>query len=180
MNPWAERSAAAAAVLLSAVYLIVAAGIELPGSPGTDRVSGQASAYHGGKSVPSNDPDPVCQSAGCHDPFPHRKDRMESAFRNMHQGIADCLSCHGKDQENRWIVEPAGKGRRIRYDRETSAGEPHAALGQAIACRKCHSGPGLERFRGKGMTTLPASHADPIALRMIEGGPKRWAPADLR
>lgn len=181
MNSWAARITTAAAFLLAAIYLIAATGIELPKPGRTETVAGGAEGYHGGKSGAQGTPDPYCQSKGCHDAYPHRKGKAESGFRNMHQEFVDCLSCHGKDPENRWVGDPPGRGRRVRYEHEATRGkEPHADLGQAVGCRKCHSEAGLARLRGKGMTRLPADESDPVALRMLEGGPKRWALPDLR
>lgn len=181
MNPWAARATTAIAVFLAAVYLIAATGTDFPRTVETEPVSGGAAGYHGGKYGAQGSLDPVCQSKGCHDAYPHRKDRAESAFRNMHQEFADCLSCHGKEPETRWSGDPPGRGRRIRYDREATRGnDPHADLGRAIGCRKCHSESGIAQLKEKGMTKLPADQSDPVALRMLEGGPKRWAPLDLR
>lgn len=180
MNPWIERATIAAAYLFAAVYLVGAGRLGMPEARRTKPVTGPAAYFHGGKTAGTPVLDTGCQSPECHEAYPHKKDRTESAFRNMHQNLADCLACHGKEPEKRWVGGVSGESRKLRYSREASAGNPHADLGQAAPCRKCHSEPGRERLRERGMAFLPPGHADPIALRMVEGGPKRWAPADLR
>jgi hypothetical protein len=180
LNPWVERTTIAASFLFTAVYLIGAAGVDIPGSGRTQAVPGPVAAFHGGKATSAQVPDPGCQSPSCHEAYPHKKDRAESAFRNMHQEFAECLACHGKEPENRWFGDPREKGGKIRYARGETKGNPHVDLGQAATCRKCHSESGRGRLREKGMAGIPPGHADPIALRMLEGGSKRWAPADLR
>jgi hypothetical protein len=162
------------------VYLIGAADVDIPGFRATEPVPGRATTFHGGKTATPLAPDPGCQSPSCHEAYPHRKDRTEAAFRNMHLEFAECLSCHGKEPESHWKGEPGGKSPKIRYAREAATENPHADIVQAATCRKCHSESGRQRLREKGMTGLPPGHADPIALRMLEGGPKRWAPADIR
>lgn len=181
MNPWTVRTITASAYVLAAIFLIGAVGIDLSWDGKYGTLDGRTAGFHGGKSGAQGSPDPACQSKGCHDPFPHRKNRTESAFRNMHQEFSDCLSCHGTDPEKHWVGDPPGRGRRIRYEHEPTKGSgPHAPLGQAIGCRKCHSETGLARLREKGMTRLSADRVDPVAIRMLEGGPMRWAPPDLR
>ncbi len=181
MNSWGARAATAAAFLFAAIYLAAATGFDLRRSGAEGSPGGAASTYHGGKSAAPASPDPACQSKGCHAAYPHAKDRTESAFRNMHQEFADCLSCHGRDPENHWAGDPPGRGRRIRYEPGKSAGkDPHSDLGRAIGCRTCHSAAGLARLREKGMSRMRSDQSDPVALRMIEGGPRRWAPPDLR
>lgn len=179
MNHRMERISLGAAVLFAALYLAGAAGLHIPGSGRTQPVPGQG-AFHGGKSGSAHVPDPGCQSPSCHVACPHGKDSTESAFLNMHQEFAECLACHGKEPETRLFGESTGNSWRIRYKRETVKGNPHVDLGQAATCRKCHSEQGKVRLQEKGMAGLRPGYSDPIALKMLEGGPKRWAPADLR
>jgi len=103
-------------------------------------------------------------------------------FRNMHQGVMDCLACHAREAEKRWVgrQRPDGKGLKLGTSMKESKSNPHVELGQAASCRKCHSEKGRELLREKGMHELPPGYANPIILRMIEGGPRRWAPAELR
>lgn len=175
-----EKISLAAAFLFAALYLLGAAGIHIPGSGRTQTVPGQGAAFHSGKSGRAQVPDPGCQSPSCHVASPHGKDGSESAFRNMHQGFAECLGCHGKEPETRLFVESAGESWKIRYKRETMKGNQHVDLGKAATCRKCHSETGRARLQEMGLTGLRPGYSDPIALKMLEGGPKRWAPADLR
>ncbi len=179
MSRWVEKTTIAVGYLVAAILFVGGTGIRLPEVRQKEPGVRPAAYFHGGKTARGQVPDTDCQSRGCHEAYPHEKDRTESVFRNMHQNSMDCLACHGREAEKRWVGEqrPDRKGLKLGTSRKDSKGNPHVELGQAASCRKCHSEKGRELLREKGMHDLPPGYADPIVLRMIEGGPKRWAPA---
>jgi hypothetical protein len=87
------------------------------------------------------------------------------------------MVCHGRDGMNRFAGRQDGSGRRTL----TYAGGPapagpkgHPSLGAAAGCRQCHSEAGARSLKERGLSSLPSNYADPIALRMQEGGARRW------
>lgn len=182
MKPPAERAAIAAACLLGALFLVGATYGRVPSARSERPGSLSAVSFHGGKTAGTRDVDAGCRGDACHDPYPHRKDRTNAPFLNMHRGFAECLACHGKEAEKEWIARtrPEGKGTWLGFSREAPKGNPHEGLGTAAACRKCHSESGREILRAKGMSGLTSGFANPISLRMIEGGARRWAPGEQR
>lgn len=171
----------AAAAIVAGIFLLGVVGIPARDTARASREGRREPYFHGGKAASAPPADASCQSARCHVAFPHRKGGGEAAFRNMHLRAADCLSCHGKDAERRWAGRAPGEtGRKLRYAAPPGAADPHAWLGRAATCRNCHSEDGMRRFREKGVSALAPGFVDPIALRMIEGGAKRWVPGDLR
>ncbi len=146
--------------------------------------SAGAAFYHGGKKTPSEKRDPACSTTECHASSPHRKAGPESAFLNMHESVVSCLGCHGRDPERRWNTpEKAGEGvSRLAYSPVPEAGpggRRHAANGPPAACRRCHSMEGRRAIAAAGVKGLPDGFEEPIALRMIEGGGRKWLP-DMR
>jgi len=177
-----EKTTIAVGYLVAAILFVGGTGIRPPETRQKEPGVRQEAYFHGGKTARGNVADPDCQSRGCHETYPHEKDKTESVFRNMHQRRMDCLACHGKEAEKIWVGEqrPDGDGMKLGVSRKVSKGNPHVELGQAASCRKCHSEKGRDLLREKGMHELSPGYADPIVLRMIEGGSKRWVPADLR
>lgn len=175
-----ETVLGAGAVLLAALFLLGVQDVH-PRKAGGE--GGQAGAvFHSASPESPEFRDPVCQAAACHDPFPHRKNRGQAAFLNMHRPYADCLACHGKDAKALWSAKGesgSGKGK-VGYSSDGRGTERHEGMGPAVACRSCHSAEGRQVLMTKGMSGLPSGFADPLALRMIEGGARSWTPADLR
>lgn len=141
--------------------------------------------YHGGKGSPALKGDPACSSRECHTPSPHRKPVPSSAFLNMHGSVVSCLGCHGRDPERRWS---AGKGAgNIAFPLGYSpvpeadeAGRRHGANAPPAACRRCHSAEGRRTISAAGVKGLHDGFEEPIVLRMIEGGGRKWLLDDVR
>ena len=141
--------------------------------------SAGAASFHGGKGSTSLDRDPACSAKECHTPSPHRKTGPSSAFLNMHESVVSCLACHGRDPERHWSarkmelvyspVPEVGKG-----------GRRHDANGPPAPCGRCHSVEGRRAITAAGVNGLHEGFEDPIALRMIEGGGRKWVPDDMR
>lgn len=152
---------------------------------GTGAGSGEAVSFHGGKgSVPAKR-DPACSARECHPPSPHRKPVPSSAFLNMHETVVSCLGCHGVDHERRWVAgEKTGEAAsRLGYSPVPEPGEGgrrHGANGPPAACRRCHSTEGRRAIASAGVKGLHDRFEEPIALRMLEGGGRKWLPDDMR
>ncbi|HQT96566.1 MAG TPA: hypothetical protein PK416_01655 [Thermodesulfobacteriota bacterium] len=149
--------------------------------------SAGAASFHGGKGSGSASPkrDPACSARGCHAPSSHRKPVPSSAFLNMHETVVSCLGCHGRDPERRWTSgETSGESAfRLVYSPVPEAGKGgrrHDANGPPAACRSCHSVEGRRAISAAGVKGLHDRFEDPIALRMIEGGGRKWLPDDMR
>ena len=180
------------ATLLIAILLLGAAvGWNSPDGKKTDRNDHGTSYFHAGKTVSSEHPDPSCQSDACHAAFPHGNSPTSSAFLNMHVRFVECLSCHGVDSRNRWILKASAAGqpgatgprRGIAYPvpkGKSGDADRHALLAAPISCRGCHSESGTAALKARGIGDLPGGFANPISLRMMEEGAKRWIPADMR
>jgi hypothetical protein len=150
----------------------------LSGSAGTIR-------YHAGKSSLSTLREPACSAQGCHAISAHRKRIPSSAFLNMHESMVSCLGCHGRDPEHRWTAAGTeGKtGFRIGYSpvpEVSPGGRRHGANGTPAPCRYCHSMEGRRSLAAAGVKGLRDGFEDPIVLRMIEGGGRKWLPDDMR
>ncbi len=175
-----EAVLGAGAVLVAALFLLGVLDVRF-GGPG--KTGGRSDAgFHAASPAPPGPGNPACQAEGCHDAFPHRADRGRPAFLNMHLRYAECLACHGKEARARWSTTGRGgegKGR-VGYTAAGPGTEAHAGMGPPVACRSCHSEEGRLALAAKGMSALPSGFADPLALRMIEGGARSWTPADLR
>ncbi len=180
MTARVEAILGAGAVLLAALFLLGVLGVRFGGSGGTGGRPG--TAFHAASPGPTESVNPVCQAAACHDPYPHRADRGRAAFLNMHLRYADCLACHGKEARERWTAIGRGGGDRAKlgYSPAVTGSVRHEGLGPSVACRSCHSEEGRRFLASKGVSALPPGFADPLALRMIEGGARSWTPADLR
>jgi len=195
MQRWVERVLALVAVVLTGVFLAGVVGQGKASHAEGSRRLLDGPYFHAGKTPPVPVEDRGCRSPGCHAGMPHVKDRTQAAFRNMHLGFLSCLVCHGKAPRSSWTAEPpppapnrplGGTGYlRARWkiavsmpavDRE----DLHGTLGQALACRACHSEEGRKEIAEKGVRDLPAGFANPVALRMIEEGAKRWIPDTMR
>jgi len=153
----------------------------------TRNVSGSAGAasFHGGKRPHSMKRDTACQAPQCHAPSPHRKPASTTAFLNMHETVVSCLGCHGRDPERRWGAgETSGEvAFRLVYSPVPETGREgrrHDANGTPAACRRCHSTEGRRAIAAAGVKGLREGFEDPIALRMIEGGGRKWLPDDIR
>lgn len=142
-------------------------------------------SFHGGKgAVPSNR-DPACSGKECHTPSPHRKPVPSSAFLNMHETVVSCLGCHGRDPERRWGAgeTPVAGASRLVYSpvpEAGSGGRRHDANGPPVACRRCHSTEGRRAIAAAGVKGLHDRFEEPIVLRMMEGGGRKWLPEDMR
>ena len=129
--------------------------------------------------------DPACSVQACHPPFQHRKAGSSSAFLNMHETIVSCLGCHGRDPERRWGAgKTAGETAfRLEYSpvpEVGGGGRRHGANGPPAACRRCHSTEGRRAIAAAGVKGLHEGFEEPIVLRMIEGGGRKWLPDDMR
>ncbi len=176
-----EKLFAFFAVILTVIFLWGIAGFSRR-AIGREPGGRQYPYFHEGKSVVSVPKDPVCQAPACHDLYPHTRNAGWSVFNNMHHGIADCLACHGKDAARQWTAGASRQedGSRIRSLVPRAKGNPHESTGPAEKCRRCHSESGKAKLLEIGVSGLSSGFADPMALRMMEGGANRWTPADLR
>ena len=141
--------------------------------------SAREASFHGGKNPRSMEPDPSCSAAECHASSPHRKTGPLSAFLNMHQSIVSCLGCHGRDLERHW----GARGTELVYSPLPDAGvggRRHGANGPPAACRRCHSMEGKRAITAAGVNGLHDGFEEPIVVRMIEGGGRKWLPDDMR
>ncbi|MFA6146620.1 MAG: hypothetical protein WC899_00220 [bacterium] len=143
--------------------------------------SAGTASFHGGKGALSAKKDPACSARQCHAPSPHRKPIPASAFLNMHVSFVACLGCHGRDLERRWVAgEAAGEAAfRLSYSPVPEAGEGgrrHSANGPPASCRRCHSVEGRRSIAAAGVKGLLEGFEEPIVLRMIEGGGRKWLP----
>lgn len=147
--------------------------------------SAGAATFHGGKKQRPMKPDPSCSAQECHAAFPHRKPNPTGAFLNMHGTVVSCLGCHGRDPERRWGPGgTAGEGAFLLvYSPVPEVGRGvrrHDANGPPAACRRCHSMEGRRAIVAAGVKGLHEGFEEPIALRMIEGGGRKWLPDDMR
>lgn len=147
----------------------------------TGSESAGTASFHGGKGTISTKEDAACFGQRCHAPSPHRKPNPASAFLNMHESFVACLGCHGRELERRWAPgEAAGGGSRmLSYSPVPEAGKGgrrHDANGPPASCRRCHSAEGRRSITAAGMKGLLEGFEEPIVLRMIEGGGRKWLP----
>ena len=172
----------AAALLLAAAFLSSVVGWKAGAGKGSGAAAPGNPYFHAGKAASAGTADPACQASGCHAAFPHGKDPGTAPFRNLHQGAVRCLACHGQEAQRGWTVLE-GRGEKLGYSPPGGKGpgtDPHALIGPPLACRKCHSESGRSELAGKGMKGLPQGFANPIALRMMEEGARRWVPDTMR
>lgn len=174
-----ERTLSLAAIAVAVCFLAGVAGWRLP-VPGGRISSGSATGYfHEGKPAGAGMRDSSCRTEKCHGAYPHGKG-LESAFRNMHAEFVDCPVCHGREGKAEWSVEAGGGDRwRIRSGTPPAAGDPHASFGTPVRCRECHSQAGRERIERGGTRKLQGTFNDPIALRMLEEGSRKWMPEGM-
>jgi len=142
-------------------------------------------SFHGGKGSVSSKRDPACSAPECHPRSPHRKPVPTSAFLNMHASAVSCLGCHGRDPERRWGPgkTEAGGDFRLVYTpipENGRGGRRHDANGPPAACRRCHSKEGRQAIAASGVKGIHEAFEEPIVLRMIEGGGRKWLPDDMR
>ncbi|RJP24150.1 MAG: hypothetical protein C4529_02995 [Deltaproteobacteria bacterium] len=140
---------------------------------------GKEVSFHGGKNPRQMNPDSSCSAPECHASSPHRKTGPSSAFLNMHRSFVSCLGCHGRDPERHWGV----RGTELVYSPVPDAGvkgRRHDANGPPAACRRCHSTEGRRAIAAAGVKDLHDGFEEPIVLRMIEGGGRKWLPDDMR
>lgn len=179
----AENALRACAAALAAIFFYgAAAELVRPQRGPADGRGAEGAAFHSGKGAQSPAPDPACQARGCHPPSPHRKDAATAAFLNMHGSSVECFACHGRDAWSRiGAAEGAGApGRTIRCPLPPGTVEPHTVLGKPTPCRGCHSEEGVGRLAARGVGGFGPGFRDPMPLRMIERGTKRWDPAGIR
>jgi len=175
MTRWAERLLSLAAIAIAACYLAGIAGWRSPG-PGRRISSATAGYFHEGKSGDSGIRDPSCQTETCHSAYPHERG-PESTFRNMHVGFIECQVCHGKAGAAAWQIEAGGGDRWIiRAGTRQAGGDPHTAFGPSVRCRECHSERGRKRIESGSNRKLHGTFHDPVALRMMEEGSRKWVP----
>jgi hypothetical protein len=192
MRLWVKSSLGLAALLVTALLFGAAIPWDVPDRRSADADFRGGEYFHAGKTLPGRRTDPSCQSVSCHDDHPHERNAILSAFRNMHVRFIDCLSCHGAEFRNRWVVadpvvggDTGSSDRRvkIRYTvpkAESKRDEHHALLVPPIPCRECHSDSGKVALLDRGVAELTAGFTNPIPLRMIEEGAKSWIPPDMR
>jgi hypothetical protein len=152
---------------------------------GTGAGSAGTASFHGGKKSFPVKMDVACLASHCHAPSPHRKPVPTSAFLNMHETIVSCLGCHGRDLERRWGPgKTAGEGVPwLVYSPVPEAGaggRRHDANGPPATCRRCHSTEGRRAIAASGVKGLHEGFEEPIVLRMIEGGGRKWLPDAMR
>lgn len=145
----------------------------------------RAASFHGGKRTSSGEEAAPCVSPACHGSSPHRRTVRASAFLNMHVTVVSCLGCHGADRERRW--RPAGKegigGSLLAYSQVPVPGtgdRRHEANGPPASCRSCHSVEGRRAIAAAGVKGIHEGFEDPISLRMIEEGGRKWLPDGMR
>jgi hypothetical protein len=182
MTRWQGTLFPLLALLFAALFLASLLGWRF--TPSSDRFTAP-SPFHEGKRQLSARGDAACSSPTCHAPSPHRKPGPVSAFLNMHESSVSCLACHGRDPEVRWGPgeAPAGTPLRLVYLPLPAPGEGgrrHGANGPPAPCRRCHSTEGRTAIAASGVKLLLEGFKDPIALRMIEGGGRKWLPDDIR
>lgn len=176
MTRMAERLCVLAAVGISACFLAGVAGYGHPSAG--HRISPTVAGYfHEGKPVPSEIRDSACRTETCHGGYPHVQG-PESAFRNMHVEFIECPVCHGPEGDTMWTSDPEPGGRWIlRPGRRTEESrDPHHAFGPPVRCRDCHSERGRNRIERGMEQTLKGGFDDPVALRMLEEGSRKWIP----
>lgn len=147
-------------------------------SPGGEksRLAGEASYYHQGKTEAAGLPDPGCKSDDCHGIYPHERG-PEAAFRNLHVSFVECRVCHGTNGSAAWRVDRNPDGRwRLRNESLPGEGDPHRAFGPGVRCRGCHSDTGEDLIEKMGGGALPGTFRNPVALRMLEEGSRKWIP----
>jgi hypothetical protein len=145
------------------------AGAALPAAP-----SFSGTTYHAGKAPLPPSPG-RCGGTGCHEGAPHAGGGGMAAFRNLHGGKVECLACHGVSGKGGWIS--GGSAGSLLASRDTGGkeGERHAGVARgALGCRECHSRDGEQAIRRAGVPALTAAFADPMALRMVESGARKW------
>jgi len=168
-------------LILSAIAVVgcfLAGIVGWRSSPGGEapRLAGEGSYYHQGKTAAAGLPDPGCKSDACHGIYPHEKG-PEAAFRNLHAPFVECRVCHGTNGLAAWRVDRNPDGRwRLRNENVSGGGDPHRAFGPAVRCRVCHSEPGESLIGKMGDGALPRTFRNPVALRMLEEGSRKWIP----
>ena len=173
------------AVIAFLVTVLFYASLNGPKFTRTGAGSAGGTSFHGGKKTLSLNRDAVCITPQCHATSPHRKPGSTSVFLNMHQTTVSCLGCHGRDPERRW--GPGGTegdgAFRLTYTPVPGVGRGgrrHDANGVPAPCRRCHSMEGRRAIASSGVKGLPEGFENPIALRMIEGGGRKWLPDDMQ
>jgi len=143
---------------------------------GDPRSAGDASYYHQGKTEPAAIPDPGCKSGDCHGIYPHERG-PEASFRNLHAPFVECRVCHGAVGSAAWRVDRNRDGHwRLRNESVPGEGDPHRVFGPAVRCRGCHSDTGEDSIEKMGGGALPGTFRNPVALRMLEEGSRKWIP----
>jgi hypothetical protein len=168
-------------ICLGLLFMATLAKGVVPGAPGKSVVADYDAGqyYHPGKTPRTVPGGGYCAGQGCHDGASHKRGAGLAAFRNMHSTFVDCLVCHAPDGLDRFEGRLAETGRRhLRYKGGTppTGARGHPALAAAPGCRKCHSEGGVAILKQKGLPSLPSNFTDPIALRMQEGGARKWNP----
>ncbi len=162
------------------VFVWLAKGV-VPMPPNRTLASGEDEGryYHIGKTPRTPSGEGECIGPGCHDGAAHKREANLAAFRNMHSTYVDCLVCHAPDGMDRFEGRQSGKGHlHLGYKGRTTPGgsKGHPSLGPPAGCRRCHSESAAKSFKERGVPSLPSNFADPIALRMHEGGARKWNP----
>jgi hypothetical protein len=168
-----------ACIAAAVVVLLGAAVLPNDAAPPARPDSGNFRAYHPGKNARTVPFDSGCIAEGCHPGAPHKRGLGLAPFRNMHAAYVDCPVCHAPDGMSRIAGSVAGSGRHLlKYagGKAASAGKGHPPLGSPAGCRRCHSDAGAGALKARGVPSLPSNFNDPIALRMQEGGARRWNP----
>ncbi len=181
MKRIAERIGPAAAVVATLLlFWTVARG----GSGHVRKVPSRtaSASFHGDGTIREVPPDPDCAGPKCHAASSHRASGPRSAFLNQHAEIVSCLGCHGREPERGWgVPKDGGKGGiRLVYSPSPEPGKQHAGIGPPASCTRCHSPEGRRAILSAGVKGLGEGFDSPIALRMIEGGGRKWVPDDMR
>ncbi len=179
MKGWAERLLALAAVVVVISFLAGVAGWRSAAGGGKAFPDGGMAYYHDGKTTAAVNPGPGCLGGECHVAYPHAAG-PEAAFRNLHVAFVECRVCHGPEGASKWRADRGEDGRwRIRAGPGPGADDPHREFGVAVRCRGCHSDAGRARIEEGSPVPLPGTFRNPVALRMLEEGPRTWVPGSM-
>jgi len=176
MTRRAERLLSLAAIGIAASLLVGIAGWRFPSSG--ERISSDAATryFHDGKQARDAIHDSRCQTEKCHSVYPHNGG-PESTFRNMHVEFVECPACHGREGQPMWKTgRGAGDRWIIRAGLPQKSGDPHPAFGPPVRCRGCHSEAGRKRIERGSARKLQGTFNEPVALRMLEEGSRKWVP----
>lgn len=166
-------------IAVAAAVVLGSAAVPRDAADTAGKAAGGVRHFHPGKNALAVPSDSGCLAGGCHGSAPHKRGAGLAPFRNMHAAYVDCRVCHAPDGMSRLAGIHAESGRRhLKYTGGAPAAgtNGHPRLGDPAGCRRCHSEAGAGAIKARGLPSLPSNFSDPIALRMQEGGARRWNP----